>query len=76
MMEDISPQASLSLGDSYYVDEDYSQAADAYAAALSVVRESEADLHIRALSHRSSTFYQLGRYEAKVSLTGNCSATV
>ena len=63
MMEDISPQASLSLGDSYYVDEDYSQAADAYAAALSVVRESEANLHIRALSHRSSTFYQLGRYE-------------
>ena len=62
-MEDITTQVSLSLGDSYYVDENFDEAADAYAAALSVVRENESDLHIRALSHRSSAFYKLGRYE-------------
>jgi tetratricopeptide (TPR) repeat protein len=63
IMEDITAAASLSLGDSYHVDENYTEAIDAYAAAVSVVRDFEADLHIRSLSHRSAAFYHLGRYE-------------
>jgi suppressor of G2 allele of SKP1 len=62
-MEDLTAEASLSLADSYHVDENYSDAIDAYAAAISVVRESEVALHIRALSHRSTAFYKLERYE-------------
>jgi tetratricopeptide (TPR) repeat protein len=62
MMADLTAEASLSLGDSYQVDENYTEAVDCYAAALSVVRESEKAVHIRALSHRSAAFYQLERY--------------
>jgi tetratricopeptide (TPR) repeat protein len=62
-IQDMTAEASLSLADSFHVDENYSDAIDAYAAALSVVRESQVALHIRCLSHRSSAFYQLGRYE-------------
>jgi tetratricopeptide (TPR) repeat protein len=54
---------SLSLGDSYYVDENYTEAIDAYAAALSVLKSSECLQNFRALSHRSAAFYQLERYE-------------
>ena len=60
---DMTAGESLSLADSYYVDENYTDALDAYAAGLSVVRESEVTIQIRILSHRSSAFYQLGRYE-------------
>jgi hypothetical protein len=60
---DMSTEASLSLADSYQVDENYTDAIDAYAAALATIRESQVDFHIRALSHRSAAFYQLGRYE-------------
>jgi suppressor of G2 allele of SKP1 len=62
-MEDLTAEASLSLADSFHVDENYSDAIDAYAAAISVLRESEVALHIRALSHRSTAFYKLERYE-------------
>ena len=61
-LQDLSTEASLSLADSYYVDENYQEAIDVYTAAISVVRESEMALNIRALSHRSATFCQLGRY--------------
>jgi hypothetical protein len=60
---DMSTEASLSLADSYQVDENYTDAIDVYAAALATIRDSQVDLHIRALSHRSAAFYQLGRYE-------------
>jgi hypothetical protein len=60
---DMTTEASLSLADSYQVDENYTDAIDVYAAALATVRDSQVDLHVRALSHRSAAFYQLGRYE-------------
>jgi hypothetical protein len=62
-MQDLTAEQSLSLGDSHYVDENYEDAIDAFAAALSVLRETEARLQLRILSHRSAAFYQLGRYE-------------
>lgn len=62
-MADLSAESSLSLGDSYQVDENLTEAVDCYAAALSVARENEVPLRIRALSHRSSAFYQLGRFQ-------------
>jgi suppressor of G2 allele of SKP1 len=60
---DLSPQESLSLADSYFVDEDYELAVDAYAAALALL-DSNGDgaIMIRALSHRSGAFYQLKRF--------------
>jgi len=61
---DLSPQDSLSLADSYYIDEDYELAVDAYAATLAVINtEKQVSLKIRALSHRSAAFYKLGRYQ-------------
>ena len=62
-LQDLTTEAALSLADSYYVDENYKEAVDVYTAAISVVRESEMALHIRALSHRSATFYGLERYD-------------
>jgi hypothetical protein len=62
-MQDLTAEQSLSLGDSHYVDENYEDAIDAFAAALSVLRDTEARLQLRILSHRSAAFYQLGRYE-------------
>ena len=62
-LQDMSAEASLSLADSYHVDENYEEAIDAYAASISVLRESEVELNIRALSHRSAAFYKLGRYQ-------------
>jgi hypothetical protein len=62
-MQDLTAEQSLSLGDFHYVDENYEDAIDAFAAALSVLRETEARLQLRILSHRSAAFYQLGRYE-------------
>lgn len=60
---DLSSETLLSLGDSYHVDENYEEAVDAYAAALSLFRDSEVVLQIRTLSHRSAAFYKLKRYE-------------
>jgi len=60
---DLSSETLLSLGDSYYVDENYEEAVEAYAAALSLFRDSEVVLQIRTLSHRSSAFYKLQRYQ-------------
>jgi tetratricopeptide (TPR) repeat protein len=61
-LQDMTAAASLSLADSYSVDENYAEAIDAYAAAISVVRASEVALHLRALSHRSAAFFHLKRY--------------
>jgi len=62
---DLSSEACkiLSLADSYYVDENYEEAVDAYAAALTLFREHEVAFHIRALSHRSAAFSKLKRYK-------------
>ena len=62
---DLSPQESLSLADSYFVDEDYELAVDAYAAALALLASNDDDgaIMIRALSHRSAAFYQLKRFQ-------------
>ncbi len=51
------------MADSYFVDEDYELAVDAYAAALALL-DSNGDgaIMIRALSHRSGAFYQLKRF--------------
>jgi suppressor of G2 allele of SKP1 len=67
-MDDVSANAdltayeSISLGDSLYVDENYSEAIDAYTAALTVLRDASNLLHFRILSHRSAAFYQVGRF--------------
>jgi suppressor of G2 allele of SKP1 len=58
----------LSTADAYYVDENYTDAIDAYAAALVVVRDDETNIpesvyKCRILSHRSGAFYHLGRYQ-------------
>lgn len=61
--EDLTGEALLSLGDASFVDENYEDAVDAYAAAASVLRESEALLRFRVLSHRSAAFFKLQRFE-------------
>jgi tetratricopeptide (TPR) repeat protein len=62
-LKDMTAADSLSLADSYQADENYTEAVDAYAAAISLLRDSEVALHLRALSHRSAAFFKLGRYE-------------
>mmetsp|Transcript_21859 Transcript_21859/g.47574 ORF Transcript_21859/g.47574 Transcript_21859/m.47574 type:complete len:435 (+) Transcript_21859:114-1418(+) len=62
-MAQTQPETFLSLGDSHHVDEDYEAAVAAYTEALPLVPESAADLKIRTLSHRSSAFFKLTRYE-------------
>ena len=62
-LNNLSPDTLMSLADSYYVDENYDDAVDAYAAALSLFRETEFAIRIRALSHRSAAFYKLDRFE-------------
>jgi len=62
-MADLSAEASLSLGDSCQVDENYTEAIDLYAAALSVVRASEDLIKFRALSHKSGALLKLERCE-------------
>ena len=64
--DDLSAEESLSLGDSLFVDEDFGQAVDAYAAALLVLKPNDptaSALKIRILSHRSAAFYRLRRNE-------------
>lgn len=63
LLNDLSSETLLSLGDSHHVDENYEEAVGAYAAALSMCRESEVILKIRTLSHRSAAFYKLQRYQ-------------
>lgn len=60
---DLSSEILLGLGDSYHVDGNYEDAVEAYAAALSLFRDSEVVVQIRTLSHRSSAFYKLKRYQ-------------
>eukprot|EP00934_Nitzschia_sp_Nitz4_P004047 Nitzschia sp. Nitz4//scaffold10_size219509//195100//196284//NITZ4_001460-RA/size219509-processed-gene-0.147-mRNA-1//-1//CDS//3329533016//4037//frame0 len=56
---------SLSLADSLAVDEEYEEAVNAYAAALSQLDDSPSNRlwQLRALSHRSAAFYQLSRFQ-------------
>lgn len=64
--EDLTAEQSLSLGDSFFVDDLFAEAVDAYAAALLVLREdtpTASALKIRILSHRSAAFYRLRRNE-------------
>jgi suppressor of G2 allele of SKP1 len=61
-LHDMSAKDLLAYGDCLQVDENYQDAVDAYAAALALFRESEAAMHVRTLSHRSASFYQLERY--------------
>ena len=61
--EDLSSETLLSMGDSHFVDENYEDAVEAYAAALAVFRDSQVALQIRTLSHRSVAFYKLHRYQ-------------
>ena len=63
IMEDLSSEALLALADSHFVDENYDEAVEAYAAALALFRDTEVALQIRALSHRSSAFFKLQRYQ-------------
>lgn len=60
---DMSSETLLSLGDSYHVDQNYEGAVEAYAATLSLLRDSDVVLQIRSLSHRSSAFFKLQRYQ-------------
>jgi suppressor of G2 allele of SKP1 len=60
--EALTAHASLSLADSFFVDEDYNLAVDGYAAALAVASDNDVVSRMRALSHRSAAFYQLQRY--------------
>lgn len=59
--EDLTAEESLSLGDSLFVDENYADAVDCYAAALLVLRPTDGALKIRILSHRSATFHRIRR---------------
>ena len=64
--EILSAPASLALADSYCVDEEYELAIDAYAAALSVLRDNERTVKFRALSHKASVLLQLRRFEEAI----------
>lgn len=63
LLHDLSAVQALALGDAHAVEENFAAAVDAYAAAESVVRETEHRLRFRILAHRSAAFYQLGRYQ-------------
>jgi len=65
--DDLTAWQSLQLGDSLFVDEDFEQAVDAYAAALLVLNKDNDFLKIRILSHRSAAFYRLRRNEDALS---------
>ena len=58
----MSAEDLFSLGDSYFVDENFQEAIDAYTAAIMLFRDSEVAMHIRALHHKSAAFYQLERF--------------
>jgi suppressor of G2 allele of SKP1 len=60
--QDMSAEDLLCLGDSYFVDENFQEAVDAYAAAMMLFRDSEVAMHVRALHHKSAAFYQLERF--------------
>ena len=62
-LQDMTAEASLSLADSYFVDENMEEAIDAYAAAISLSRDTDVTLRFRSLSHRSAAFYTMGRYK-------------
>lgn len=53
----------LALGDSYYVDEEYEQAAAAYTAAVEAATlERSSIVSFRGLSHRSAAYFSLKKY--------------
>lgn len=60
-MADLSAETSLALGDCCQVDENYTEAIDCYAAAISVVRKSEDLIKFRALSHKAGALLKLER---------------
>ena len=66
-LQDLTAEESLSLADSLAIDEQHEDAVDAYTAAILLLADSSKgsrqELHIRALSHRSAAFYQLGRHQ-------------
>lgn len=62
-LTDMSSETVLSMGDSYYVDENYEDAVVSYAGALELFRDNQVALRIRTLSHRSAAFYKLRRYQ-------------
>ena len=66
--EILSGVASLALGDSYFIDEDYESAVDAYAIALSTLYDNEGGrvTQFRALSHKAEALIRLDRYDEAV----------
>lgn len=62
--ENSSPSGNLGLADSYFVDEEYSSALEAYSSALSSIDEAAHDslsksLRFRSLSRRAATYLKL-----------------
>ena len=57
----LSAEASLTLADSYFVDNEFELAIDAYAAAE--ILACHDIVRFRSLSHKSAALLQLGRYE-------------
>ena len=69
--EILSTEASLALGDSYFIDEDYESAVNAYAIALSTYHDSEGGegvsvTRFRVLSHKAAALLRLDRYDEAV----------
>ena len=69
---DVTAEQCLSQADTFFVDEQYKDAIDSYAAALSLLESSPAGradekensvVRFRILSHRSGAFFHLGRYQ-------------
>ena len=56
-----SAEASLALGDSHFIDEDYEDALNAYAITLSTTENDSTKF--RAYSHKAATLLQLNRHE-------------
>mmetsp|Transcript_37780 Transcript_37780/g.91902 ORF Transcript_37780/g.91902 Transcript_37780/m.91902 type:complete len:470 (+) Transcript_37780:131-1540(+) len=77
MSEDMNVDELLSLGDSYYVDEQYDESLTAYTGAWTLLQEASTltstpssslpstatSIAIRVLSHRSACFFKLDRYQ-------------
>lgn len=86
----MTAEQCLYQADVYFVNEQYNDAIDSYAAALSLLDDSSNRaaetvapvVHFRILSHRSGAFYHLGRYQEALEdaqcankLVGNTSLT-
>ncbi|KAI2496445.1 SGS domain [Fragilaria crotonensis] len=69
--EILSTEASLAIGDSYFIDEDYESAVNAYAVALSTYHGNEGGergsvTQFRVLSHKAAALLRLDRYDEAV----------